>query len=215
MNGGVRTGSEGEVRSGGWWVVLRTLLLVVLGSALVMAYLGSRRRSQTTQPAVEVDRKELVLQDGRLVRSGQSNAFTGLMLEFYPDGTLQSCSAVSNGVLHGLSEGWHTNGVLAVQETFVMVRSEGIRTKWDSVSNRIAESSIHDEKIHGFHREWHANGRLILEASMSEGQPHGLVRKWSPEGVLIGQWTLSNGVVVESRTNAVDLAHRTEPEVAP
>lgn len=216
MNGGVRTGSEGEVRSGGRWVVVRALVLAALGLALVMVYLSPRRRPDASPPpVVEVDRKELVLQDGHLVRNGESNAFTGLMLEFYPDGTLQSRSAVSNGVLHGLSEGWHTNGVLAVQETFVLGRSEGIRTKWDPASNRIAESSIHDAKIHGFHREWHANGRLILEASMSEGQPHGLVRKWSPEGVLIGQWTLSNGVVVESRTNAVDLAHRTEPEVAP
>ena len=214
MNGGVRAGSEGEVRSGGRWVVVRALLLAALGLVFVVAYLDSRRRVPTAQPVVEVDRKELVLQGGHLVRNGESNAFTGLMVEFYPDGTLQSRSVVSNGVLHGLSEGWHTNGILAVQETFVLGRSEGVRTKWDSASNRIAESSIHDAKIHGFHREWHTNGQLALEAAMSEGLPHGRVQKWSPAGVLIGQWVLSNGIVLESRTNAVDLAGTAEQGVA-
>ncbi len=216
MNGGVRTGSEGEVRSGGRWVVVRALLLAALGSALVMVYLSPRRRPDASPPpVVEVDRKELVLQDGHLVRNGQSNAFTGLMLEFYPDGTVQSRSAVSNGVLHGLSEGWHTNGVLAVQETFVMGRSEGVRTKWDSASNRIAESSIHDAKIHGVHREWHTNGQLALEAAMSEGRPHGLVQKWSQAGVLMGQWTLSNGAVVQTITNTAELSALAEKEERP
>ena len=205
MNGGVRMGSGGEVRSGGRWAVVRATLLAVLGLAMLWIYLDTHPRTKAPETPVEVDRKELVLQDSRLVRQGASNAFTGLMVEFYPDGTLQSRSVVSNGLLQGLSEGWHTNGVLAVRETFVEGRSHGVRTKWDAASNRIAESSIRDAKIHGFHREWHTNGQLALDAEMADGQPHGQVRKWSADGVLIGQWVLSNGVVVQTITNHVDL----------
>ena len=206
MNGGVRTGSEGEVRSGGRWAVARAVLLSAIGLAVLVTYLQTRQRPKTVQTNVEVDRKELVLKDGLLVRNGQSNAFTGLMLESYPDGNLQSRSAVSNGLLEGLSEGWHTNGVLAVRESFVGGRSHGVRTKWDAASNRIAESSIREAKIHGFHREWHANGQLALDAEMADGQPHGEVWKWSADGLPVGRWILSNGVVLESRTNVVELA---------
>jgi hypothetical protein len=41
--------------------------------------------------------------------------------------------------------------------------------------------------------------------SMVEGKAHGIARKWNPEGVLLGQWSLSNGVVVATVTNAVEL----------
>lgn len=215
MNGGVRIGSEGEVRSGGRWAVARAVLLSAIGLALLVTYLETRQRPKNAEATVEVDRKELVLKNGLLVRNGGSNAFTGLMLESYPDGTLQSRSAVSNGLLEGLSEGWHTNGVLAVRESFVGGCSHGVRTKWDAASNRIAESLIREAKIHGFHREWHTNGQLALEAEMAEGQPHGQVRKWSAEGALVGRWILSNGAVLESQTNVVDLARFAEKEVAP
>lgn len=156
-------------------------------------------------PAEQVPRNQLVLQQGRLMKTSQTNAFTGLMVEFYPDGSLQSRSGVSNGLLHGISEGWHTNGVLAIHEVFVEGKSHGTRTKWDAVSNRIAETTISRGQIHGSHREWHPNGQPALEMSMVEGKAQGTARKWNPEGVLMGQWSLSNGVVVATVTNAVEL----------
>lgn len=156
-------------------------------------------------PAEQVSRNQLVLQQGRLMKTSQTNAFTGLMVEFYPDGTLQSRSVVSNGLLHGVSEGWHTNGVLAITEGFLEGRSHGSRTKWDASSNRIAETDIREGEIEGLHREWHTNGKPSMEVTMARGKAHGLARKWSLEGQLAGQWVLSNGVVVQAITNATDL----------
>ena len=156
-------------------------------------------------PAEQVSRKQLVLQQGRLMKTSQTNAFMGLMVELYPDGTLQSRSAVSNGLLHGVSEGWHTNGVLAVRETFREGRSHGLRTKWNIESRRVSEVDIREGRIDGFHREWHTNGQLAVEVAMASGLPSGQSRRWSPDGGLVGQWSLSNGVVVTSVTNAVEL----------
>jgi len=156
-------------------------------------------------PAEQVSRNQLVLQQGRLMKTSQTNAFTGLMVEFYPDGTLQSRSAVSNGLLHGVSEGWHTNGVLAITEVFVSGKSHGTRTKWNASSNRIAETTISAGQIHGSHREWYTNGQPALEMSMVDGKAQGLARKWNPDASIAGQWVLSNGVVVQSMTNAVEL----------
>jgi antitoxin component YwqK of YwqJK toxin-antitoxin module len=127
------------------------------------------------------------------------------MVEFYPDGTLQSRSAVSNGLLHGVSEGWHTNGVLAITEVFVSGTSHGTRTKWDASSNRIAETTISAGQIHGSHREWYTNGQPALEMSMVDGKAQGLARKWNPDASMAGQWVLSNGVVIQTITNAVEL----------
>jgi antitoxin component YwqK of YwqJK toxin-antitoxin module len=161
-------------------------------------------------PAEQVSRNQLVLQQGRLMKISQTNAFTGLMVEFYPDGTLQSRSAVSNGLLHGVSEGWHTNGVLAITEVFVSGTSHGTRTKWDAASNRIAETDIREGEIEGLHREWHTNGKPSLEVTMARGKAQGVARKWSLEGELAGQWVMSNGVVIQAITNATELGALTQ-----
>ena len=161
-------------------------------------------------PAEQVSRKQLVLQQGRLMKTSQTNAFTGLMVELYPDGTLQSRSAVSNGLLHGVSEGWHTNGVLAITEMFVEGTSHGTRTKWDAASNRIAETDIREGEIEGLHREWHTNGKPSMEVTMARGKAQGVARKWSLEGELAGQWVMSNGVVIQAITNATELGALTQ-----
>ena len=185
-------------------VVVVGILFLVLVSLVV-----GLRRWQTpglVESGVEtVGRDRLVLREGRWMKTDETNAFTGMIVEFYPDGTLQSRSAVSNGVLHGASEGWWTNAVLAVREMFREGRSHGLRTKWDIEGRRIAEADIRDGRIDGFHREWHTNGQLVVEVTMAAGQPQGVSRKWNPEGALVGQWSLSNGVVVKSMTNAVEL----------
>lgn len=178
------------------------LFLAVLGLVV-----GLRRRgSPASMVAMEtVGRDRLILRDGRWMRTDQTNAFTGMMVEFYPDGTLLSRSAVSNGVLHGVSEGWWTNAVLAVRETFREGRSHGVRTKWDLGGRRISEADIREGRIDGFHREWHTNGQLAVEVAMAAGKPQGVSRRWNPDGTLIGQWSLSNGVVVATITNTADL----------
>lgn len=179
------------------------LVLGFLTGAILTVILKPWQRELV--PAEQVSRNQLVLQQGRLMKISQTNAFTGLMVEFYPDGTLQSRSAVSNGLLHGVSEGWHTNGVLAITEVFVSGTSHGTRTKWDAASNRIAETDIREGEIEGLHREWHTNGQPALEMSMVDGKAQGLARKWNPDASMAGQWVLSNGVVIQTITNAVEL----------
>ena len=181
------------------WILVSGFLAVAVLTVLLKP--GSRE----SVPAEQVSRKQLVLQQGRLMKTSQTNAFTGLMVELYPDGTLQSRSAVSNGLLHGVSEGWHTNGVLAITEVFVSGTSHGTRTKWDAASNRIAETTISAGQIHGSHREWYTNGQPALEMSMVDGKAQGLARKWNPDASMAGQWVLSNGVVIQTITNAVEL----------
>lgn len=204
MSGATPRGGEpgSQSRSGlNTRVVIGFAGMVVLGVGIYLA-LGTRRGSK---PLEEVGRDRLVLREGRWMKTDETNAFTGMMVEFYPDGTMQSRSVVSNGLLHGVSEGWWTNGVLAVRESFLAGRSHGVRTKWDMTGSRIAESAIRDGQLDGVHREWHTNGQPSLEVSMQSGKPHGLCFKWNPEGVLVGQWSLSNGVVMATVTNAADL----------
>lgn len=144
---------------------------------------------------LELTRQELVFTNGLNFRRGETNPFTGFLTEHYAAGGLRSRSAISNGLLHGLSQGWHTNSQLQVEEHFAGGVSHGPRTRWFANGTKESEATIVRGVIEGVFRKWHTNGVLAQEISMSNGVPHGLSRAFAPDGALKKQVSVSNGVV--------------------
>lgn len=157
--------------------------------------------SQTEPPALpEVPRASLVLKDARLHRPAQAASFTGTVVEHYAPKQLQSRSVVSNGLLHGLSEGWHTNGVRQVAEHFVNGVSEGVRVKWYPSGAKLSEATIVGGKLHGPFRRWHENGRLAELIEVRDDQPHGESLAYYPSGCLKVRVRLERGQSVATET---------------
>jgi len=176
------------------------IFLVVLGLAGVSLWFGRgvlESDGAKSAPAEvvlpEVERSALVLKDGQL-RLGD-RIYTGLMLEHYPNGVLKSRSVVSNGVLHGLSEGWFTNQTLQVSEHFVNGISHGERLRWDAEGRKVAAAQIVHGKIEGVFRRWYENGVVAEEVTMTNGEPEGLSRAWYPSGFLKAEVRLVHGQV--------------------
>ncbi|MBC8002466.1 MAG: toxin-antitoxin system YwqK family antitoxin [Opitutaceae bacterium] len=142
---------------------------------------------------------ELSLREGRLYRAGETVGFTGLMLETYEGGVQKSRTSISNGLIHGLSEGWHTNGQLQVSEVFKEGKSHGIRTKYYSNGTNLSQATIVDGRIEGQFRRWHENGRLAEQIDMKDGVPHGVSLTYFPSGYLRAQTVLSNGATVTQK----------------
>jgi antitoxin component YwqK of YwqJK toxin-antitoxin module len=142
---------------------------------------------------VEVPRTQLELRSNRLHQIGASNAFNGWMVEYYPDGALRSRSAVTNGLLHGLSQGWHTNGQLQVSEYFVAGISHGPRSKWYPSGSKQSEAHIADGRLNGPFRRWHENGTLSEKVEFVADQPEGLSLAYFPSGFLKARATMQHG----------------------
>lgn len=182
-----------------------TIALVLLGLLAITTAIWLTRPGVTSwriEPEVApaaVSRTNLVLLAGRLCLSGQTNAFTGLMIEHMADGSLRSRSTVTNGLLHGLSEGWHTNGQLQVAEHFQAGVSHGLRTKWQPDGTKLSEAVIIDGRLHGPFRRWHENGTLAQEMEMKNGQPDGIAKAWFPNGSLKSESTIQSGKVVTQK----------------
>lgn len=170
----------------------------VLAGAWVAAFTGCSRPEPAAPP--EVPRVSLVLKDGRLHRPAQSAPFTGTVVEYYSPGRLQSRSVISNGLLHGLSEGWHTNGVRQVTENFVLGVSEGVRVKWYPGGAKLSEAAISGGKLNGLFRRWHENGRLAEQIELRDDQPHGESLAYYPGGSLRTRLRLERGQVVATET---------------
>lgn len=183
-------------------VFVRMTVTLVLGLGTVVLIHRQRRPAATpiAVPLPEVALSELTRHDGFLCRGDASEPFTGFVIETYPDGARKSRSAVSNGLLHGLSEGWHTNRILQIQERFVAGVSEGLRIKWYPDGTRRAEAPMVEGKIHGIFRRWNPAGSLAEEVTMENGQIEGLSVSYYPSGALKARVLLAQGKVVESET---------------
>lgn len=174
-----------------------TILVGLLG--LCAAGLTGCSRPEPPAPP-EVPRSSLLLKDGRLHRPAQSAPFTGTVVEYYSPGRLQSRSVVSNGLLHGLSEGWHTNGVRQVAEHFVNGVSEGLRVKWYPGGAKLSEAAIAGGKLNGTFRRWHENGRLAEQIELRDDQPHGESVAYYPSGCVKARVRLERGQPVATET---------------
>jgi antitoxin component YwqK of YwqJK toxin-antitoxin module len=193
MNSGRQTGA----RPGSSHVRLRIAGVAFLGIMLLLCFAIFRKQNL---PALEVPSSNLVLLDGRLYRKSETNVpFTGLMVEKYSPQSLKSRSMISNGVLQGLSEGWHTNGQLQVRESFQKGVSHGLRTKWHENGAKLSEGMVVEGKLQGPFRRWHENGQLAEEMNLKEGAPDGLTRSYYPSGFVKAQARLKGGEVSEQK----------------
>jgi hypothetical protein len=174
------------------------LFLVVLVAGLIAAgYLYTRPVPVPIEETREVLLSFTARTNGRIYVSGSPDALTGRVVEYYRGGGLKSRTQVSNGLLHGLSEGWFTNGVKQVDEPFQQGKSHGLRTKWYASGKKLSEANIVDGVLSGPFRKWHENGQLSQEIEMQNGEAHGRSRAWFESGYLKALVTLTNGVVVE------------------
>jgi len=180
--------------------------IAVLGIALVITIGFTLFRSprpleaQRAARLPEVLRTELHLRDGCLYRNQETNTFTGWMVERYDGGALKSRSAISNGLLSGLSEGWYTNGHRQITEHFKEGVSHGLRVKWYPDGTKLSEAMILDGRLQGLFRRWHENGALAEEVRMNDGQPDGIATAYFPNGWLKSQTTLEGGKIIAQKS---------------
>ena len=173
------------------------LLLTVLALAILAAFWPKRATHFASEEPREVLRSELILRDVRLCRVGDSNAFSGLMIERYFDGALRSRSMIYEGLLHGLSEGWFTNGQLQVTEYFKHGVSHGLRTKWYPSGRKLSEANIVEGQFNGPFRKWHENGVLSERVEFTNSRPVGVSPAYFPSGFLKSRARLEATQVVE------------------
>ncbi len=195
------------------------LWLGALACTVAVVSLVTRRAPRPTA-LPEVLRGQLTLREGQLYPTGSSVPFTGVVTESYPSGTPKSRSVVSNGLLEGLSAGWHTNGQQQIAEHFHAGVSHGARTKWYPAGQKLSEVMIVQGKLDGVFRRWHTNGVLAEEIPMTRGEPDGLSHAFYPSGCLQAEARLQAGKVLErhhwndGERPAATVAQAAEPPAA-
>jgi antitoxin component YwqK of YwqJK toxin-antitoxin module len=175
-----------------WFAVL----IALAGTLAGVLSLGRRALQLTPQ---EVAISGLIMREGRWFLPNQATPFSGVIFEHYETGQLKFRSQVRQGLLDGLSAGWHTNGQKQVSEHFRAGVSHGLRTKWHPNGRKLSEVMVVDGKLEGCFRRWHEDGTLSEEIEMKHGTPDGLARGYYPSGFLKAEARLRDGAVVERK----------------
>jgi antitoxin component YwqK of YwqJK toxin-antitoxin module len=123
-----------------------------------------------------------------------------VMIERFADGLAKSRSAVLGGRLHGVSEGWHTNGQLQVLEHFTDGVSNGLRIKYYPNGQKQSEAHVVAGQLHGVYRRWHANGQLAEQIEFRSGKPEGVSLAYFETGFLKTRTMSRSGAVVDRQT---------------
>lgn len=160
---------------------------------------------------VERELSDLLKIDGFLITKGDSNRYSGWVVQSYKDGGQKSRTEVLDGLLHGVSEGYYTNGHIQVREFFTNGVSHGVRTKWRIDGSRASEGTLAGGEFNGVFRRWYENGKMYQRVEMSNGAPNGVSRGWYPSGFLQTQVQMSNGKII-SREEWKDGEKRIDPQ---
>jgi len=176
-----------------------TLLALAFVSAILVAWLlrpADELEEVEPSPVEECTRDQLDLREGVLFKRDDSDPFTGLLVEFYPDGNRKVAIEVEGGKPHGLSRGWYRNGQLEVKEYLVEGVAHGPRTRWYANGQKRSEARIENGQIVGRFIQWHNNGRKAAEATLVDGKPDGICRGWYRSGAPKSLVELRGGEVV-------------------
>jgi antitoxin component YwqK of YwqJK toxin-antitoxin module len=172
------------------------LIITALIVASAAVWFFAPHKSAAPKPTIGLTREHLTLRDGRLYVNGADTPFDGFLVEKYPNGALKSRSAIAQGKLNGLSEGWHTNGVLQVREHFVADVSDGLREKFYDTGARLSEAQIVHGQIDGLFRRWDEQAELVEEIRMTNGQPDGEAWAFYPSGFVKARAQMQSGKLV-------------------
>lgn len=173
-------------------------LLALAAGVVVVAQVSMRKLEEAgaieSAPAA-VARFRLEQREGKFFRPGAAGPFTGWVTDHFAGGQLKLRSAVVDGWLHGVSEGWFTNGVPELREHFQRGVPHGARTTWLASGQKRSEGRLVVGQQQGVYRQWHENGKLAVEADFAAGKPHGLSRAWHPDGSLKAEALMHHGEV--------------------
>lgn len=168
--------------------------------AVAMAWVAFRAFSpRPVPPPPEFRVADLERVDGVWRARSGGLPVTGVIVDRFAEGGLKHRSTVRDGLLDGLSEGWHANGQLQVRESFRAGVAEGRVERWHANGRKASEATARAGKLEGTLSRWHDNGVLAERYSLVAGVPHGTAEAWFPSGHQKAETVMDQGTVVRQR----------------
>ena len=114
------------------------------------------------------------------------------------EATIEDCEFPSfDGVRHGMSIGYHENGVKRSKVRYEQGRENGTVTLWYDNGRREYEVFFVAGVKQGIEKWWYDNGVQRIEIRYRDGVEHGQVSAWDRDGRLLAQKRYEHGSLIE------------------
>lgn len=114
-------------------------------------------------------------------KEGKKNGLTYL---WYPNGSLDTISTWTNGMMEGDFQSFHQNGKMHLRTFYRKGQFHGKLREWDPTGQIITDCNYVLGQRHGLCQTWYENGQLASEIYYERHQPIPPIKFWDEDGVL-------------------------------
>ena len=108
--------------------------------------------------------------ENRLTDGTTSEVVSGQVKLYGDDGKLQSESNYQEGLVHGFSNSYHSNGVQATKTVFSNGNKAGTETWWGDKGLKSYEASFVNGKMNGLETIWGEDGSISSQLRYNDGK---------------------------------------------
>lgn len=132
-----------------------------------------------------------------LVQSGKYLLFdnrplNAVIVEHFPNGRMARSSTFKNGLQHGMTRTWYSDGNLESERSYKRGEKDGLHTGWWQNGHKQYEYHFTNGAYEGSFKEWYANGRPLHAFEYSGGREVSAVG-WRENGKTYINFVMRNG----------------------
>ena len=144
-------------------------------------------------PRIEVDKKELVLNqlEGRWYYNNER--FNGFAISYHKNGIKAESIGYYEGKKEGIAKKWFDTNAPQKESHYKANKLVGTTKSWWPNGMLSSESHYVDGTRHGIQKRWHANGQLSMQMTIVNGKEEGLQQAWLENGKIYVNYEAKNG----------------------
>ena len=139
--------------------------------------------------------------NGLQYQKGGRTPFTGVSVEFYPDGTKRNIRTWKKGLQDGPLIIWHEETCRKKEEVhYLDGLIDGITLEWFANGQLKSLGHYEEGKKNGLFITWHENGQWASGVIYKEDQPAGLTMEKKADGSILQELLYRDGKILKAPT---------------
>lgn len=165
---------------------------------LLMSWGCQQKGNSIDINSIQIPNTQLIKSDQALKRQAgkwlyKGKAYSGWIIEKYPNGKTKSKTPYYQGSEHGLAKGWFPGGQKWFERPYILGKKNGVHKTWWPSGQIKHQADIKQDIYEGNVKEWYHDGRLYKDFNYKNGHEAGHQRAWKSDGRIRANYVVENG----------------------